>query len=180
MDPALIGALMGVGGTLVGVAATGFFAHYREKANREHALKLKKLELEGQRGQKWFDDQKEAYANLARVTSVINVEKYLITDLMEALARVQMVSNSSMTTDIANGLVTAARQARKRSNEITKQGMKISEDEEARALIEQSREAHAAFLAAVRTELYGAAFDEAYSQWSMGKGKEGKTPQLEE
>ena len=178
MDPALIGALIGVGGTLVGVMATGFFAHYREKANRDHALKLKKLELEEQREQKWFDDRKEAYAELARVTSVIQTEKYVIGDLMQALARVQMVSNSSMTTDIANGLVNAARLASKRSNEIQKQGKKISEDEEVRALIEQSREAHAAFVAAVKTELYGAPFDKAYGRWVTGN--ESEPPMLEE
>jgi hypothetical protein len=82
-----------------------------------------------------------------------------------------------MTTDIANGLVAAARLARKRANEVRKQDKKISEDEQARTLIDQSREAHAAFLAAVRTELYGAPFDEIYSRWVTEK--EGQLP-LEE
>ena len=92
MDPALIGALIGVGGTLVGVIATGFFAHYREKANRDHALKLKKLELEEQREQKWFDDRKEAYAELARVTSVIQTEKYVIGDLQHFAVKLSQVA----------------------------------------------------------------------------------------
>ena len=178
MDPALIGALIGVGGTLVGVIATGYFSHSREKANRKHAVELKKLELEGQREQKWFDDRKEAYADLARVTSVIQTEKYVIGDVMQALARVQMVSNSTMTTEIANGLVNAWRLASKRSNEIRKQGKEIKEDEETRELIKQSKEGHAAFLAAARAELYGAPFDKGYGQWAIGL--EGQPPQLEE
>src|SRR5215203_3710057 len=102
----------------------------------------------------------------------------LQTAIMQALARVQMVSNSSMTTDIANGLVNAARLASKRSNEIQKQGKKISEDYEVRALREQSREAHAAFLAAVKTELYGSPFDKAHGRWVTGN--ESEPPMLEE
>ena len=65
MDPALIGVL----GTLLGVLAAGVLSHIREKANRDHALKLKKVELEGQREQKWLDDRKEAYADLAVLSS---------------------------------------------------------------------------------------------------------------
>ena len=171
-------AIVGVVGVLLGALLQGVLAHFRDKGNHEHALKLKKLEFEGQRDQKWFDDRKEAYADLAKVTSVINTEKYVIGDLTEALAMVQMVSNSSRTTSIANGLVTAARLASKGANEVRKQGKKISEDQEVRTLINRSREAHAAFLAAVKTELYDAPFDEAYDHWVTGK--ESEPPVLEE
>lgn len=170
-------AIVGLAGALLGAIVSGILAHYREKGTRENALKLKKLEIEGQREQKWFDDRKDAYADLIKVTSVINTDNYLTGDLSQALARVQMVSNSSMTTNIASGLVEAAWLARRRANEVRKQGKKIPEDQEARTLIDQSREAHAAFVAAVRTELYGAPFDMIYGRWVTGK--EGQIP-LEE
>jgi hypothetical protein len=165
-EKSMVTAIVGVLGTLLGAIVAGVFSHYREKGNRENAVKLKELEIKGQREQAWFDDRKDAYADLVNKTSVINTDKYLIDDLSQALARVQMVSNSQTTTDKAEKLFYAARQARKRTNEVRKQNRKMSEDLEARTLIDQSRPAHAAFVAAVRNELYDIPLD------TPGQGQE--------
>ncbi len=158
---AIIGAVV----ALSGVVVTGILAHYREKGNRENAVKLKELEIEGQRQQKRFDERKEAYAELVAVTSTISKDKYVIDDLALAFAKVKMVSDSTLTTSIAEALVLAAQRARKKANEVREEGRDPSKDEWTRLFVDEHREAHSAFIAAVRTELYGAPFDKIYGRW---------------
>lgn len=148
-------AFVGLAGVLLGSFITSIFAHYREKGNRKNALELKNLEIAGQYNQKWFEDRKEAYAELIDITSTMQTEKYSVTDLSQALATVRLVSNSSYTLGVADELVNAAKRARKRSREVTKQNKEVGEDQEARQLIEAARARHTDFTNAAKAELYG-------------------------
>lgn len=148
-------ASIGLAGILLGSIITGIFAHFREKGNRKNALELKKLEIVGQYNQKWFEDRKEAYANLINATSTIPTEEYLVTDLSQALATVRLVSSSPHKIGVADDLVNAAKRARRRAREVTEQYEKVEEDPQTIRLIDAARARHEDFTRAAKTELYG-------------------------
>lgn len=159
-------ALVGLASAVVGALIAGVAAHYRDRSNRESARELKELEnrnaaelkereIEAQRADRLLDSRKEAYAEMIEVTSVIGSEKYEIQDLARALAKVKLVSGSSVTVAAAESLYTASRAARKMAVDAKREGKEVSSLPDTVAAIKWARATNGAFIDAAKHELYG-------------------------
>lgn len=160
--------MVGLASAVVGALIAGVAAHYRDKSNREsarelndlenrNAVELKEREVEAQRADRLLESRKEAYAEMIEVTSVIGSEKYEIQDLARALAKVKLVSGSSITVAAAESLYTASRDARKMATDAKKGGKKIVSQPGGVDAIEWARATNGAFIDAAKHELYGEA-----------------------
>ena len=156
--------MVGLASAVVGALIAGVAAHLRDRSNRQSARELKEMEnrnaveikereIEAQKADRLLDSRKEAYAEIIEVTSVIGSEKYEIQDLARALAKVKLVSGSSVTVAAAESLYAASRDARKMATDARREGKEISSLPDAVTAIKWARATNGAFIDAAKHEL---------------------------
>jgi len=154
MEPAILVALIGIGGTLSAQIISNIFTNIRENKRREFDQNQKRMELENNRQEQRREERIQAYRNLAKITVTINPsEPYKVGDLAEAYSEIDLVGGSNEVKEAAQQLYTAALEARKKAREATSAGKDPTKDQDTSAAIKAAMERRAAFIGLASEEL---------------------------